>query len=147
MVFRAVPAALAQGGALVGRVRTLHDAALAWHDDVALTEVAPARRDREIVAGHVAAIDGGGHGDGGYLRAQCALGDAGDGRIGVQQRGKLPASRRRRGQRVSRSGVVAAGPARKRDARPLHTERPGVRLAVGGIVKHGEDVMKQVLHA
>ena len=52
------------------------DAALARHYSVACSVVAPSGGECEIVAGHVAAVSGGGHGEGGDLRAQRALGNA-----------------------------------------------------------------------
>ena len=122
---------------------------------LALSEVSPARREREVFPGHVAAAGGGWDGHVGDLRAQGApcrgsgerLGDAGDGRVGVEQGCQLPASRGGRGELVCRSVVAAVGPAWKRDARPLHTQRPGVGLAVSGVVQHGEGVVEQVFHA
>ena len=54
-----------------GRVGALDDPALARHDGLARSEVAPARRQREVVARHVAAADGGRYGDCGGLRARC----------------------------------------------------------------------------
>ena len=75
------------------RYWALDDAALAGHDGLALSEVAPARREREVVACHVAAVGGGRDGYGGDLGAQRCLGDAGDGGVGVEQGGQLPAPR------------------------------------------------------
>ena len=46
-----------------------------------------------------------------------------------------------------RAKAVAIGPARQRDARPFHPERPSVGLPVGRVVQHGEDVVEQALHA
>ena len=46
--------------------------------------------------------------------------------------------------RVPRKVVPRSRPAGEGDARPLHAERPGVGLAVGGVVQHGEHVVEQV---
>ena len=78
-----------KGLALVLGIGAFDDAALAGHDGLAGTEVAPAGGDGEVVAGHVAAVGGGRHGDGGDLGAELAGGDAGDGCVGVQQTGQL----------------------------------------------------------
>ena len=150
-----VGAASAQGGALGCGVGALDDAALAGHDGLALSEVSPAHGQGKVFSGHVAAAGDGRDGDGGDLGAQGApcrgsgerLGDAGDGRVGVEQGCELPASGGGRGELVGRSVLVAVGPARKRDARPLHAQRPGVGLAVGGVVQHGDDVVEQVFDA
>ena len=48
---------------------------------------------------------------------------------------------------ISRAIGIAVGPARKQDPRPLHPQPPGVGLAVGGVVQHGEHVVEQVLHS
>ena len=53
--------------------------------------------------------------------------------------------RRRFSQLVSRSDLIPVRPARNRDARPLHSERPCGRLSVRRIVQHRKDVMEQVL--
>ena len=71
------------------RIGAFDDAALAGHDGLAGPEMAPAGGDGEVVAGHVAVVSGGGHGDGGDLGAERAGGDAGNGRVGVQQGGQL----------------------------------------------------------
>ena len=135
----------AQGGALGCGVGALDDSAPAGHDGLALSEVAPAHGQGEVFAGHVAAVGGGRDGDGGDLGAQGApcrgsgerLGDAGDGSVGVEQGCELPATGGGRGELVCRPVLVAVGPAGKRDSGPFHTQRPGVGLAVGGVVQHG----------
>ena len=76
---------VAQGGAFFRCESAFDDAALARHDRAARSIVAPANGEGKVVAGHVAPVRGGGHGDGGYLRVQRARGDAGDRRIGVEQ--------------------------------------------------------------
>ena len=136
-----------QGGALFGGAVAFDGAALAGHDGAAGGEVAPAGGKREIVAGHVAAAGRGGDGDGGRLRANGRLRDAGDWRCGVEQGGKFASARGGTGEDCRRFGVGAVGPAGEGDARPLHAQRPGVGFAVGGVVKGGEDVVEQVFDA
>ena len=51
------------------------------------------------------------------------------------------------GERAPTGRGREIGPAGQRDARPLHAQRTGVGLAVGGIVQHGERVVEQVFHA
>ena len=136
-----------QGGALFGGVVAFDGAALAGHYGAAGAEVAPAGGKREIVAGHVAAVGRGGDGDGGRLRANGRLRDAGDGRFGVEQGGEFASAGGGTGEGCRRFGVGGVGPAGEGDARPLHTQRPGVAAAVGGIVEGGEDVMEQVFDA
>ena len=63
---------VAQGGVFLRREGAFDDAALAGHDRAARANVAPSGGEGEIVAGHVAAVGGGGDGDGGDLRAQIA---------------------------------------------------------------------------
>ena len=109
--------------------------------------MAPAGGDREILARHVAPAGGGGDGDGGDLRPQRRPRDARDGGVGIEQRRKLAPARRRVRERLGRALGPAVRPARQRDARPLHPERPGIGLAVGGIVQGGEDVVEQVFDA
>ena len=58
VVFAESVSGLAQRGTLLRGVRALDDSALARHDGLALPEVAPARRHREVVSGHVAAVRG-----------------------------------------------------------------------------------------
>ena len=73
-----------------------------------------------------------------------AFGYAGDGRLGIEQRGQFAPACSRRRQLVRRAVGISIGPARQRDAGPLHPERAGVRLAVRGVVQHGDDVVEQV---
>ena len=82
---------IAQGCAFGGCVGAFDNAALAGHDCVACPEMPPPCCQCEIVAGHVAPVDGGGHGKGGDLRAQGALGNAGYGRVRVEQPGQFTA--------------------------------------------------------
>ena len=60
---------VAQGGAFVRREGAFDDAALAGHDRAARSVMAPSGGEREVVAGHVVPVRGGGYGDGGDLRA------------------------------------------------------------------------------
>ena len=73
---------VAEGFALFRREGALAGAALA-----------PTGGEREVVARHVAAVHGGGDGDGGGLRAQRALRDAGDQSFGVEQGREFTAAR------------------------------------------------------
>ena len=122
----------------------LDDAPLAGHDRIALPEVPPTGGEREVVARHVAAVDGGGYGDGRELRAQRALRNAGDGCVRIEEPRKLPTPRGRSSER--RRGVVGVTirPAGKRNARPFHLECSGIGLAVSGIVEGGEDMVEKV---
>ena len=71
----------------------------------------------------------------------------GTGGVGIEQRGELAPARRRPREFVGRVRVPAVRPARQRDARPFHPQRPGIGLAVAGIVQGGEDVVEQVFRA
>ena len=51
-------------------VGALDHLALAGHDRLTGAKVPPACRERKVVAGHVAVVAGGGHGDGGDLGLQ-----------------------------------------------------------------------------
>ena len=73
--------------------------------------------------------------------------NAGDGRIGVEEGGQLPATRCGCGEFVSRAYCVPVRPAWQGDTRPLHAQRARIRLAVRGVVEHGKRVMEQILHA
>ena len=92
-------------------------------------------------------VVGGWHGDGGDFRSQRAFGDAGDGCLGIEERGQFAAACRRLRQLVSRAAGVSVGPAGERDAGPLHPERAGVRLPVRRVVQHGDDVVEEVFDA
>ena len=120
---------------------------MAWHHGVTRARMAPSGGHCEVLAGHVAVVRGGRHGDGGYSRAQRAVSDSGNGRVRVEEAGKLTAPRRRAGQCRRRTCVLAVTPARKRDARPFHAQRSGVGLAVGRIVQRGQNMVEQVFDA
>ena len=149
----------AHGSAFVRCKGALDDPALSGHDCAARSDVAPAGGEGEILADDVAPVRGGGHGDGGGLRAQRARGDAGDRRIGFEQGRESAAPGGRSGEgfrclliqeRRSLFGCgrgthgPGSGPAGKRDARPFHAERPGVGLPVGRVVERCEDMVEQV---
>ena len=68
------------------------DAALAGHDGAFGAETAPVGSDGEIVVGHVAAVDGGGDGDGGEFGTRRAWRDAGRGRVGIERAGQFAAA-------------------------------------------------------
>ena len=108
--------------------------------------MAPPDRDREIVAGHVAAIRGRGDGDDSCFQAQLTVGDAGHRGVGVEEAGKFAASRCRCGERFSRADGIAVGPTRHRYSWPLYAERPGVGLAVGRIVEDGKHMVEHVFY-
>ena len=137
-------ACVVEGGPFVRGMCTLDDAALAGHDRIALPEVSPAGGEREVVARHVAAVDGGGDGDGRDFRAQRALGDAGDGCVRIEELCQLPAPRGRSSKRSRGTVGVTLRPAGKRDAGPFHLERASVGCAVGWIVEGGEDMVEEV---
>ena len=78
---------IAEDSAFGGRVGALDHLALAGHHGFTGAIVPPACRERKVFAGHVAIFAGGGDGDGGDLSPQRTRGDAGNGRIGVEQVG------------------------------------------------------------
>ena len=105
----------------------------------------PAGSDSEVIAGHVASICLGRDGDGRDLRAQGSLGDARHRCVRVEQSGKYSPPGRRFRQRIRCSFGVTIWPARKRNARPFHTERAGIDLVVDRIVQDGERVVEQII--
>ena len=94
---------------------------------------------------------GRGHGNGGELRAKLARRDAGVRGVGVEQARQLAAPGGRLGKpcggRFGRSGSAPHRPTGERDARPFHAERPGVGVAVRGVVQHRKHMVEQVLDA
>ena len=137
-------ACIVEGGPFVRGMCALDDAALAGHDRIALPKVPPAGGEREVVARHVATVDGGGNRNGRDFRAKGALGDAGDWCVRIEEPWQVPASRGRSGKRRRGAVGVTLRPTGKRDAGPFHLERAGVGRAVGGIVEGGEDMVEEV---
>ena len=111
---------MVQRRALVRRESALGGAALTQHHRVALAEMAPTGGDREILPCHVVPASRGGDGDHGDSRSQRCSRHAGDGGVGIQQRGKLASTLRRAGEFRRRAVALAIRPSGQRDARPLH---------------------------
>ena len=140
--------ASAEDGSFLRGVVALDDAALARHDGVACSEVAPPGRDREIV--HQSC----------YVRRRWrgrrlwrppgAIHLGSRPALGCRGREGRASSRPRAAEAASDSAApagISVGPAWQRDARPFHSECPCIRLAIAGVVQGGEDVMKQIFRA
>ena len=88
------------------------------------------------------AIGGGGHGNGGDLQTQRALGNAWHQRFGIKQSSEFTTPSRRCSKRLRCTFGRAIRPSRKRDARPIRPQYIRIELIVGEIMEDREDMMK-----